>query len=181
MVIVLACNAFKLGCFACTLAMKHSPLITIGDAVASFLSHPDCTTADCSPFTVMDIRKGLWRPSTQSNITAAKRHSIGIAVKRSKWRQITNRNEFFFRSGSQYRWVLTNLYYFSLLIIATVLLSINLGYEQGFSWTLGQSSQNRYSKVLIGSVSGPLLANLPQVILSSAYVKPSLPRNIAAY
>lgn len=58
LVVVIICNAVKVGCIMTTIF--HSdfrPLITTGDALASFLDIPDDTTATYGPVTAYDIRK----------------------------------------------------------------------------------------------------------------------------
>jgi len=46
-IIVIMCNAIKAFCmFLVVLKAKDYPLVTLGDAIASFLEHPDPTTKD---------------------------------------------------------------------------------------------------------------------------------------
>lgn len=45
MVAVVICNGMKLGCFlGCLTIKEHRPLVTVGDAVVSFMERPDPTT-----------------------------------------------------------------------------------------------------------------------------------------
>jgi hypothetical protein len=76
-ILTISANLFKLLCFVGTYVMlkrrvnkdgasnetgrwKHQPLITNGDAIASFLEHPDDTTLGMSIVEKEDFRNGIW-------------------------------------------------------------------------------------------------------------------------
>ena len=56
LLIVLVSNAIKVACFGLTLWLTTDPLITIGDAIASFLKETDCTM---SGWSTMNSRQAL--------------------------------------------------------------------------------------------------------------------------
>lgn len=50
LLVVLACNLIKIFCFLWTILGYNSfPLVTLGDAIASFLRRPDSSTQGCGP------------------------------------------------------------------------------------------------------------------------------------
>jgi hypothetical protein len=56
LIAVIVGNALKAICFICTLrATSFYPLVTVGDAVASFLDRPDPTTVACGPLSAMIV------------------------------------------------------------------------------------------------------------------------------
>lgn len=56
--IVVACNAIKIICLCSTLCTRgFRPLVTIGDAVESFLVQPEAETEKLGPISVTDIRQ----------------------------------------------------------------------------------------------------------------------------
>ena len=62
MIAVIICNVGKIACFVITLALLNfQPLITVGDAVASYLSRPDPNTTGLGPISCVDVREGRWR------------------------------------------------------------------------------------------------------------------------
>lgn len=62
MVAVIICNAVKSVCMFYTVCKsKENPLVTVGDAVSSFLESPDKTTAGMCIVSKKDIKKGIWK------------------------------------------------------------------------------------------------------------------------
>ena len=63
LIVVIVCNVLKATCLLCTLlATSFHPLVTVGDAVDSFLERPDRTTVGCGPLslsTVEDVPKKM--------------------------------------------------------------------------------------------------------------------------
>lgn len=81
--IVLACNFVKIVCLCWTFwKLDFEPLVTLGDAIASFLEHPDGSTIGCGPMSAdikwwnerMDQSTGrVWKSRTRSGFGAASR------------------------------------------------------------------------------------------------------------
>jgi hypothetical protein len=85
MLIVIAANAIKATIMTLTfLKLKEPTLVTIGDAIASFLDEPDRTTAGICLSTREDIRKGRWKnqPAKQ---WVPKRHFWFKAASIKRW------------------------------------------------------------------------------------------------
>jgi hypothetical protein len=56
LITVIVCNALKVICFICTLrATSFHPLVTVGDAGASFMDRPDPTTLACGPLSAATV------------------------------------------------------------------------------------------------------------------------------
>ena len=93
--VVLICNAIKLFCILSTLLLKgHQPLITIGDAIESFLVDPDPMTR-ATTWSASELRKQ--RPGTQWSKTSSK-----------PWFPFRHR---WFEAASSRRWAVTALWY----------------------------------------------------------------------
>ena len=108
---VIICNLVKVVCFIALLYTRFTPLITTGDAVASFLADPDSTTELLGPYAAHDSKgRENWRgegPPFRWNAT------------RYWW----------FRGASKKRWICTGLVLVTLharipLSLATNLLTL---------------------------------------------------------
>lgn len=64
MLIVICCNAIKTVAIAMILFRKETTLLTLGDAIASFLDRPDPTTKGSCTLTMQDVKTGYWPDST---------------------------------------------------------------------------------------------------------------------
>lgn len=84
LVVVLACNIIKAVCLFWTWRMtKLNPLVTIGDAISSFLEHPDETTKDCG---VLEARSKDWKLAKTAPAQWKGRSRIGFhAASTSRW------------------------------------------------------------------------------------------------
>ena len=59
---VIVCNCIKITCLLLTVLSPHfQPLVTIGDAISSFLREPDPVTAGKGALEVADVTSGVWR------------------------------------------------------------------------------------------------------------------------
>ncbi len=91
--VVIICNIIKLTCIIATLGLKeHLPIITIGDAIESFLVQPDPATR-ASPLSALELRQ----------------RGVG-----SQWLQVSTRPwvshcHFWFKAASLRRWIFTSL------------------------------------------------------------------------
>ena len=57
LIIVIVCNVLKAICFTTLLKRKFTPLIILGDAIASFMTHPDPNMHNSGPLSAESIRK----------------------------------------------------------------------------------------------------------------------------
>lgn len=58
---------------ACLSIKDHKPLVTVGDAVCSFLAHPDRCTVGIGPMSSRDARKGEYEIHVEATSIARKR------------------------------------------------------------------------------------------------------------
>ncbi|KAH0559694.1 hypothetical protein GP486_003791 [Trichoglossum hirsutum] len=164
MIIVIFCNLAKSFIMGLTVWKHRTPtLVTLGDAVSSFLEYPDKSTEDMCLVAKTDILKGVWKQNRSPRV----------------YRPVRN---FWFRAVSWQRLLICNFLYIFILSIAGILLHIGVGGIEATSFRdiykggLGAVSTN--SLVYIGTNGrGPrlilmnvLLANLPQGILSFLYL-----------
>ena len=81
---VLGCNLVKAICFLALLFTKFDPLITTGDAVASFLTAPDPTTSGLGALPAIDSRINPYHYIFESDEHKAR--NIRWSGKRTSWR-----------------------------------------------------------------------------------------------
>lgn len=99
MVAVIICNAVKSICMFYTVCKsKEDPLVTVGDAVSSFLESPDKTTVGMCIVSKRDIKKGIWK-YTSDGITHGKWNM-------QLWKP---RKHFWLSAASIGRWVICNV------------------------------------------------------------------------
>jgi hypothetical protein len=80
MYIVIAANAIKILCFSLALrTTSFRPLVTLGDALASFMTRPDPHTKDIGPLSAAQIRKATRRASLRRQIRCRK-HQAAVKV-----------------------------------------------------------------------------------------------------
>ncbi|KAM0123886.1 hypothetical protein ACHAO1_011195 [Botrytis cinerea] len=158
MIVVIACNLIKAICmgFAARYVEK-SPLVTLGDAIASFLRTPDPTTKGLCLVSKKDIQNHIWNGPLRP-------------------RQWNPRQEKKFWAASRKRWVIVNIL-FGLAGSITIVLPLVIAAGKGTSAfiTFGTSSGKATATATIGDVSmsetnslftNIILANLPQTIIS---------------
>ena len=63
MVIVIVCNSVKIICLLLALLTKFQPLVTVGDAIASFMARPDDSTYGHCNLSARNVRDGDWKPN----------------------------------------------------------------------------------------------------------------------
>ncbi|KAI1290665.1 hypothetical protein F5Y03DRAFT_377894 [Xylaria venustula] len=134
---------------------EHKPLVTLGDAVASFIEHPDPVTVGFCTLDQKDIRNAMRRrhayllPGPRPWI--ASKRLWGAAVPSSTW--LTSYALF---SGG----------------ITICAVSLHEGLSANFSGGLGgflASENNSFIPLPFTLIQGVLLANSPQLILSFCY------------
>lgn len=72
--VVIVCNVVKACCLLFTLLIniRFNPLATVGDAISSFISHPDATTRGKGPLSALDVRRGHWKEKERPTIKTRK-------------------------------------------------------------------------------------------------------------
>ena len=156
--VVIACNTIKLTCMLLMLLHQKSiPLVTIGDAIESFMLDEDHTTHNMCWANRTTFTSGLWEPSAKPYLR-----------QRHLW----------FASASFRRWVICHVSSITTMSIAAVLLHLGLielsdhpnaafaasGFGKVNSNTMADWSFDGMSGLLLTA----LLANIPQCLLSSS-------------
>ncbi|CAH0056929.1 unnamed protein product [Clonostachys solani] len=147
--------------------INHKPLVTLGDAVASFIAVPDPRTEGMCLLSTKEIIKHKGDPIISATI---------YRPEKRKW-----------ASGvSKRRWIAASLLTFVALAVILALLGYGIymlktRYQRGdfnFLWSLGLGSITPYNLIQwniptsgdIAVIATVLVVNLPQVLLSILYI-----------
>ena len=162
MFVVVFCNFMKALCMCLVLRhQKASPLVTLGDAIESFLQDRDLTTENMCLADKYTFAANNWDDSSRA-----------YPRKPQKW----------FSSASWRRWLTCNILCISTLIVAGALLGIGLQNTQlrsrNISYLWGLGFGNVTSESLVGwNIPGSgglllnvLVANSPQALLSFLFL-----------
>lgn len=158
MLVVIGVNASKACIMILTVwKLKEPTLVTIGDAVSSFLREPDTTTRGICLASKQDIQNNRWK------LQPAK-----------PW---TPKKHFWFRAASVKRWLTCNLLCtgfigFGIYLLSLGMTQINI-YNISELYALGFGTVSANSVVSVapsGLLATTLFANLPQAILSFLYL-----------
>ncbi|KAK0319137.1 hypothetical protein LTR54_013789 [Friedmanniomyces endolithicus] len=177
LITVILMNVCKSACMFLTLyRQKDATLVTIGDALSSFLDRPDPLTKDRCLMAKVDVHNGplRWRASGVKNTPNTKPLPVTYyAPLRRRW----------FAGATVLRWCITIGLCTAALITAGTLLGIGVGgtqtYLSGQSvFSLGFGAVDSRSLIDVGLpqygasglLSSVLLANLPQAIVSFLYL-----------
>ncbi|EWZ28128.1 hypothetical protein FOZG_18147 [Fusarium oxysporum Fo47] len=172
LVVVIACNFVKLACFVVTLfGLQFSPLITIGDAVESFLDEKDTRTVGFGVLTAATICQWTNKGTRTLNKPWAVKKRRGFAA------------------VSVCRWILSNLAFLLFLAAGFVLLALSLESVRGLgldtsvsglaSFGLGKPIPDSSINLDFIVADSPLyynmlvcviIANTPQLIVSVFYL-----------
>ena len=157
--VVIACNAIKLCCMLVILWKKQStPLVTIGDAIESFMLEKDPTTRDMCWANKKTFTSQHWQPSARP------------------W---LRQRHFWFASASARRWIICNFCSITTIIVACILLHMGLTELHDSQSTLkdsgfGAVNTDMMARWSFGGTSGILLtaiiANIPQLLLSFLFL-----------
>lgn len=179
--VVIACNLTKaVVMLIVAFRLKGHPLITIGDAIESFLNRPDITTkgrcwmtrAQAADYaTMLDSNEKKYWPVRES---VPKDHPSTISTDRQRW----------LHAASRSRWIFTTGLVGLALVVSIVFLGLSVqtvNIYGGSIWSLG-IGQVHASAIISGwaitNIVNPglqilasiLVANLPQAILSFLYL-----------
>ncbi|KAI6829734.1 hypothetical protein KC340_g8408 [Hortaea werneckii] len=174
---VIVMNACKCICMFLTLRRRREePLVTVGDAISSFLNRPDRLTKGRCLMAKVDVHRGplRWRlrAAGKTSNTAPLPVTYHAPLQR-RW----------FAAASAKRWLITICLCIAALITAGVLLGIGVqklsrytSYSEAFSMGFGSVDARALIDAGLpkggsgGLVSAVLLANLPQAIVSFLYL-----------
>ncbi|KAI1324847.1 hypothetical protein F5Y16DRAFT_379730 [Xylariaceae sp. FL0255] len=130
-----------------------SPLVTLGDAIASFIEHPDVTTAGLCTVGQEDVRRVM-----------NSRHTI-IQPGPRQWFPLRSR-----RAAAVPKSVWATSYLFFLSCIAILAFLFHLAVAQGFSGTFLESDSDSFINLIFSLTGAVLLANSPQIFLAIWYL-----------
>ena len=159
MAVVILCNAVKLSCMILLLwQQKSAPLVTIGDAIESFMLDRDTITQGMCWANKKTFISQKWEPSAKPWLR-----------QRYRW----------FASASIRRWLICNICSIATIITASVLFRLGveeLRFTENTLWTSGFGTFNSGMEAnwTFGGISGILLlalvANIPQLLLSFLFL-----------
>ncbi|PUU76462.1 hypothetical protein B9Z19DRAFT_990571 [Tuber borchii] len=164
MIAVICCNLVKACAMIMTVARSREPtLVTLGDAIDSFLRISDPTTMGIC-FADRQFIDGEWRR--------------GLGTGPRQWKQ--NGAQRWWTSVSKTRWITCNFFFSITIFVSTVLLVFGIRHDGAqmktdisSMWSRGFGKVNSVSLLTIGLrniTESVLLANLPQTILSFLYL-----------
>ncbi|KAI9884895.1 MAG: hypothetical protein M1823_003302 [Watsoniomyces obsoletus] len=155
LLVVIACNLIKLGCLLWTTMRINQPaLVTLGDAISSFLQEPD--------------------PVTRGYCMASKNQlERGIRIEGGKPQRWDARRRFWGATISWQRWLIFLSLCTIALVTASILLNMGLGRAPAKWWKEGFGDIN--PDMLVGiyvndAVVNTIIANSPQLIFSILYL-----------
>ncbi|KAG6978190.1 hypothetical protein FocnCong_v021500 [Fusarium oxysporum f. sp. conglutinans] len=161
--------------FLCVLVLKlrvwgnENPLMTPGDAIASFISRPDEETRGMCTLTMEDLRKTAKPTPTR----------LGEADQNYKWLQgprqwQNNSPRKFGKAVPRSIWVLSSLLIGCSLVVASVMLSIAIQGQSLSNSNFMHAPQNEDVRDAhldsLPLISLTMVANTPQLILSICYL-----------
>ncbi|KAL3454137.1 hypothetical protein BJX65DRAFT_292349 [Aspergillus insuetus] len=171
-IVVIVTNVVKIAMLLATIwALRANPLLTIGDAIASFLRIPDESSRGMCLLSKEDVvRKQRQALSRDEDMRDVKGSIFGYYNPQPKRR---------WRSVSISRWTVVSFMYTSSVILATVLLIFGIAVQShavttSDLWTAGFAAID--TRTMISTwywssdlVTNSLIANLPHLIFSSLY------------
>lgn len=95
---------------------RSPPLLTVGDAVASFMSKPDRTTEGMCWISSVDVRGGMWKKLSHGQQARAEQDESVPEEKTITFRRLSPL-KFWVHAASARRWVLT------MIMLVTLILS----------------------------------------------------------
>lgn len=159
MVIVILCNTFKLCCMVGMLqVIGKTPLVTLGDAVESFIVDKDVTTANMCLASRKDFSKKKWDQGTKT------------------WQP---RHHFWFASASIKRWLICTVPSLVVIVTARILFQRGATLLHNLSRTVwssgfGELDSDMMADWTLRGKSGLLglavLTNIPQLLLSLLFL-----------
>ncbi|KAI2467522.1 hypothetical protein F4781DRAFT_307057 [Annulohypoxylon bovei var. microspora] len=132
---------------------SFAPLVTLGDAIRSFLRHPDPTTANAALLTKKDVQQGHWAFSEAQSFVPV--------------------NHYWFRTPSLPRWVLTIFSWIAIGAPTAVALGLMVSGNLDDPLTLFGVATPQFSFLppsAFGTAQMALLTALPQLLLSVLYL-----------
>ncbi|EPE04921.1 hypothetical protein F503_00075 [Ophiostoma piceae UAMH 11346] len=197
--ITLGLNVFTMICFAFALlrsanpSFRQTPLITFGDAVASFLRDPDHTTRGACLLSKKDIKNGVWNRmaddpqltvKTSSRGSGAPQSTRSMGIGAAKPENVmqpmfiapkagdSSPDYYWFRSVSRAQWLTGTLAWLALVGFAVAGLAVSVPTSD----TLGSLGQFVLDDFTWGLLASPTSNNTSSPVSSYATLLASLPQ-----
>ncbi|KAI6084678.1 hypothetical protein F4821DRAFT_279952 [Hypoxylon rubiginosum] len=172
LLIVIICTFIK--SFQCTIIiwkLRHPSLVTLGDALESFITRPDHQTRNLTSLDITDSwrletrRRRYWYPNNTSNLVAE--------VKARRWRYSNRRvKSLISRTEWAKPYGFISFSFIALMVALIASLQSNDFQLLGLD-SFGHSNENRVTKLGAGGyneyLTPLLLSNVPQLLLSFCY------------
>ncbi|KAF6222037.1 hypothetical protein HO133_001123 [Letharia lupina] len=185
--IVIACNATKALCMLLTIRnQKSQPLVTLGDAIQSFLQEPDPSTEGMCLASKAHFNDARMTKVSMSQNRGLRRLWQKTNSNKTQWidkpMEWSNRRHWWFSSASLKRWLVCNILCVATLGAAGGCLALGIGNPNltdrslAYLWQLGYgtvASESMISWSLPGTgglLVAILVANSLQVLLSFLYL-----------
>lgn len=172
--VVIVCNAIKILCMLIVAfgLGTNPPLITVGDAISSFLRQSDLTTKGCGLLSREDISSLYAAPNTTSGIISALRTGADKGTRASRQKLTWS------KAASHTRWTVTIGCILIAVLVVLVFFGVGYGVVSGYAGesitSIGFGKTQPASIVTDWPVSSTivtaLVANIPQLIFSFLYV-----------
>ncbi|PNP59301.1 hypothetical protein FNYG_14948 [Fusarium nygamai] len=173
--LLIVCIMCVFKCVLCFLVLKfrvwgnENPLMTTGDAIASFIARPDEETKGMCTLTLDDLKRS--RRQSQAGPGAMAQRYMWLQGPR-QWQAMTNRR--FGKAIPLNIWVLSSFLIGSSLVVASAMLGIAIRGQPLGDSRFGHAPQNEdvENKNLqdLPLTQLTMVANLPQLFLSICYV-----------
>ncbi|CAG8889269.1 unnamed protein product [Penicillium egyptiacum] len=161
---------------------RSPPLLTVGDAVASFMEKPDSTTEGMCWLTNADVRKGVWKVSQRTE-DPAEEPLGGVSQRKPMVYKRLSRRKLWMQAPSLKRWITTLTLCFALIAVGVFL------FEQALDstgsrlltlsvlrqlWTEGFSGAGPSTTLVdlgkrLPALSNVVIANIPQLLITVSY------------
>ena len=178
MIPIIVCNLVKsASMFWMLLHSRETPLVTFGDALATWLDVPDVSTKGRCLVSRDEIVKSFSIPEgtpNQRSAALARRRSALYPILFSRKHELTDRSRYWCGAVSSKRWFVTILFCMSIIALAFAFLPLSsLGFDLD---DFGSFNPQRVVSMglsrtdFTGLIGCVLLVNLPQLLLSMSYV-----------
>jgi hypothetical protein len=177
--VVFVCNVVKF-CIMMFVALRlgDDPLITIGDAVESFLDRNDKTTKGLCLLSKKDVLNAI-RLKKNWSIQGSEKDGAPISGKLARRRRVR-----WAAAAGRWRWSLTIGFILLALVTCSILLALAVQSIHSYAYSIGDVGFGKVTPVAVISgwnvglkgsdackiLSSILIANLPQTILSFLYL-----------
>ncbi|OQE46496.1 hypothetical protein PENCOP_c001G06293 [Penicillium coprophilum] len=161
---------------------RSPPLLTVGDAVASFMEKPDSTTEGMCWLSNADVRRGAWKVYQKSDDPAEEPLERAGQRVPMEYRRLSQRKHWL-QAPSPIRWVTTLAICSACIAVGAILFGKAIAplgdrwltprilheiWEKGFSGARDQSDLVDLKRTL-STLSSVVIANIPQLVITVSY------------